>query len=87
MPDDELRKEQFLELAGAAGLDTSELNMEEIYLYVLKLVEEGRISTGRAAELLDTSIYDIYHMAETRGIRLGATKEQQEMSREYAQRL
>ncbi len=50
--------------------------------YVLTLVSEGRISLGRAAELLDLTVYDLHHMAETQGIALGATDEQRRQSRE-----
>jgi predicted HTH domain antitoxin len=52
--------------------------------YALKLVEEGRISGGRAAETLNVSLFDIYRMAEARGVRLGADEEQQQRSQEYA---
>ena len=55
--------------------------------YVLKLVAEGRISMGRAAELLDLTVYDLYHLAETQGIELGATVEQQRQSRAVAAKL
>jgi len=48
--------------------------------YALNLVEEGRLSSSRASELLDVTIYDIYDMAEARGLRLGATLEQYEES-------
>ena len=55
--------------------------------YALKLVEEGRISAGHAAELLDMSIYDIYRLAESRGVEIGATEEQFQQSMEHAGRL
>jgi hypothetical protein len=55
--------------------------------YVLKLVSEGRISVGRAAELLDLTVYDIYHMAETQGVELGATDEQRQRSRAATEKL
>jgi hypothetical protein len=55
--------------------------------YVLKLLSEARISIGRAAEILDTSIYDIHRMAEARGIELGATDEQRQESRKVAAQL
>lgn len=48
--------------------------------YVLNLVEKGQISTGRAAELLKTSIQEIYRIARKHGVRLGATLEQQKES-------
>ena len=55
--------------------------------YVLKLVAEGRLSVGRAAELLDQSVYDVYHLAETHGVELGASDEQRPQSRALAARL
>ena len=44
--------------------------------YVLRLIENGRISIGRAAELLKVTIQDIYRLAEKHGVRIGATIEQ-----------
>lgn len=38
---------------------------------VLRLVAEGRVSIGRAAELRDLTIYDLHRLAETYGIELG----------------
>jgi len=55
--------------------------------YVVNLVAEGRISVGRAAELLEASPHDIYRIAESRGIELGATAEQRRQSREVASKL
>ena len=55
--------------------------------YVLKLVGEGRISMGRAAELLNLTVYDLVHQAEIQGIELGATKEQRSRSRALASKL
>ncbi len=55
--------------------------------YVLKLVAEGRISVGRAAELLDLTVYDLQHLAEAHGIDLGATDEQRRQSRALAAKL
>ncbi len=49
--------------------------------YVLDLVAEGRVSIGHAAELLDLTVYDFYHLAETHGIELGASDEQRQQSR------
>ncbi len=48
--------------------------------YALRLVERGRLSGSRAAELLDRTLYDLYSLAEQRGVRLGATSEQYESS-------
>lgn len=55
--------------------------------YVLRLVAEGRVSVGRAAELLDQSIYDVYRLAETYSIELGASDEQRRQSRSLADKL
>jgi len=41
------------------------------------LVAEGRISIGRAAELLDVTVHDILDGAQRQGIELGATEEQE----------
>jgi predicted HTH domain antitoxin len=55
--------------------------------YVLKLVADGRISIGRAAELLKTTVYDIQRLAQRHGIEIGATPEQARKSRAIAKRL
>ncbi|MGH2458585.1 MAG: hypothetical protein ACRDIY_06925 [Chloroflexota bacterium] len=55
--------------------------------YLLRLVGEGRLSLARAAELLDSTVYDLEHQARVRGIELGATAEQRRQSRELAARL
>lgn len=55
--------------------------------YVLHLVESGRISIGRAAELLKTPIQDIHRVAEKHGVRLGPTSEQLRKSHETMKRL
>jgi hypothetical protein len=52
--------------------------------YALKLVEAGRLSAGRAAELLDLNIYDIYDKAKARGLEIGSTPEQFRESVKYA---
>lgn len=51
--------------------------------YVLKLIQKGRLSVGKAAEVLDVSIYDIHEMAESRGIKLTALPEQSKKSKEH----
>ncbi len=55
--------------------------------YVLRLVAEGRISVGRAAELLDRTVYDVHHLAGTYGIEIGASEEQRRQSRSLAAEL
>lgn len=44
--------------------------------YTLRLVEEGRLSVSRAAELLEMTLYDLYRLAEDKGLALSATEQQ-----------
>lgn len=44
--------------------------------YEIKLCANGRLSVGKAAEILDTSIYEVYEKAKKYGVRLSATEEQ-----------
>lgn len=55
--------------------------------YVLELVSDGRVSIGRAAELLELTVYDLYRLAETHGIELGVSDEQRKLSRALAANL
>ena len=55
--------------------------------YVLKLIAAGRVSTSHAAELLGLSVYDLYSLAESHGVELGASDEQRRQSRELAAKL
>lgn len=55
--------------------------------YVLELLSQGYLSLGRAAELLELSVYDIQRLAGERGIELGATAEQYQRARETARKL
>ena len=55
--------------------------------YTLKLVAQGRVSIGRAAELLDVSVFDLHHLAETSSIVLGASDEQRSQARSLAAKL
>ena len=72
-------------------IDQSTALRQLLYLgaeeYILTLVEAGRISIGRAAELLKTSIQDIYRLADKHGVRLGATREQAQKSAGTMRRL
>ncbi len=52
--------------------------------YVIELYKQGRISVGRAADMLGVSTFDVIAIARERGIRIGAAEEQQEKSRETA---
>ncbi len=55
--------------------------------YVVTMVTEGRISIGKAAELLKRTVYDIQNIARRHGIELGATPEQARKSREVAKKI
>ena len=55
--------------------------------YVLTIVEKGRISICRAAELLNTSVQDIHRLAEKHDITLGATESQRQKSRKTMEKL
>lgn len=55
--------------------------------YLLKLISNGRISIGRASELMDISIYDIYNLAQKHGIILGSTTEQALKSRNLVRKI
>ncbi|MBI3587727.1 UPF0175 family protein [Candidatus Micrarchaeota archaeon] len=55
--------------------------------YVLHLVKDGRISSGKAAELLGQSMYDVIRLARKRGMELGATPEQEANASKTAEKL
>ena len=55
--------------------------------YALDLCDRGRLSIGKAAELLDTTIYDLQEKAREKGIVLSATEEAHEESRKTVDRL
>lgn len=55
--------------------------------YVLDLLGAGRISSGKAAELLDTSVHRVHELAAERGVRLGADAEDHRRSRHQTARL
>ena len=55
--------------------------------YALELCAKGRLSAGRAAEILGISIYDIQEMAKEKGIILSATGEAAEKREETGERL
>lgn len=54
---------------------------------ILKLCEKGRLSIGKAAEILDKNIYDLQEMAKEKGIILSATEESMKKSGETTERL
>jgi predicted HTH domain antitoxin len=55
--------------------------------YVIELYKEGRISLGRAAELLNKSVHDIIYIAKKKGVSTGASEAQQEWSRKTAEKI
>lgn len=64
------------------------MNLDEyLVIRVLGLVANGRVSIGRAAELLDLTVPDLYRLAESHGIELGASDEQRQRSRALAETL
>ena len=50
--------------------------------YAIGLVSKGRLSIGKAAEILDLSIYDLHELAKSKGLKLSATREQRQISKE-----
>lgn len=44
--------------------------------YLLNMCSQGRISIGRAAEMLHKSIYDLQESARKKGIELGITQKE-----------
>jgi|GEM_PF-4773703 predicted HTH domain antitoxin len=55
--------------------------------YLLKLCSRGRMSIGKAAELLHKSIYDLQESAKQKGIELGITKKEYEKSKKIIDEL
>ena len=55
--------------------------------YAIDLVEKGKMSIGRAAEILDLSIYDIHEIAKSKGIKLSATLEQYQKNKKFVKEL
>ena len=55
--------------------------------YLLKLCSQGRISIGKAAEILHKSIYDLQESAKQKGIGLGITAEEYSRGKKFAQEL
>jgi len=51
--------------------------------YLLGLIAKGRLTVGRAAEILDVSIYDMHEMAREKEIKLSASQEQRQKSKEH----
>ncbi len=84
--------EKLLELAEAKSreerTDRSTALRQLLYAgaeeYVLGLLSEGRISAGRAAEILEVSVHRIHRLTEEHGVETGATLDDYRRSREEA---
>ncbi|MBI2140520.1 hypothetical protein HYU14_06350 [Candidatus Woesearchaeota archaeon] len=48
--------------------------------YIFHLTAQGRLSKGKAAEMLGASIYDVQRIAQTLGVALGPSADQEESS-------
>lgn len=55
--------------------------------YALALLAEGRMSAGRAAEILDTSVHRVHELAAARGVEIGGALEDHRRARETAREL
>lgn len=55
--------------------------------YVLELLAKGRVSIGRAAELLATSVYDVMRLAREKNVELGAAMPQEAAAAKTAEKL
>ncbi len=53
--------------------------------YILDLISRGRISVSRGAELLDTSLHEIYRLAKKKRVEIGATLDQYEKGEKTAE--
>jgi len=50
--------------------------------YVVGLLEQGRISSGKAAELLETTVCRVHELARERGVEIDASVEDYRRTRE-----
>jgi len=82
--------ENLMELAEAKGrserTDRATALRQLLYAgaegYAMELLSRGRISSGKAAELLDTSVHRVHEIARERSIEIGANAEDHRRSRE-----
>jgi hypothetical protein len=87
--------ENLMELAEAKGrterTDRATALRQLLYAgaeeYVMELLSEGRISSGKAAEILDTSVHRVHELARGHSIETGADTEDYRRSREATARL
>ena len=81
--------ENLLELAEAKGrterTDRSTALRQLLYAgaeeYVMELLLEGRVSSGKAAEILDTSVHRVHELAREHSVEAGADEEDYRHSR------
>lgn len=84
--------ENLLELAEAKSreerADRSTVLRQLLYAgaeeYVLELLSEGRISAGRAAEILEVSVHRVHRLVEEHDVEIGASLEDCRRSRKEA---
>lgn len=55
--------------------------------YLLRLCSQGRISIGKAAEILHKSIYDLQESAKQKGLELGITAKEYNEGRKLAEEI
>lgn len=55
--------------------------------YLLKLCSQGRISIGKAAEILHKSIYELQESAKQKGVDLGITSKEYNEGKKLAEEL
>ena len=87
--------EQLLKLADLRGqeerVDKSTALRQLMYMgaeeYVLDLINRGRLSIGKGAELLEVPVTELHRLAEKHNVEIGATREQQQQSEETAENL
>ncbi len=84
--------ENLMELAEAKSrterMDKSTVLRQLLYAgaegYAMELLGLGRISSGKAAELLNTSVHRVHELARERGLEIGADAEDHRRSRKAA---
>lgn len=82
--------ENLMELAEAKGrterTDRSTALRQLLYAgaeeYVMELLSEGRVSSGKAAEILDTSAHRVHELAREHSVEAGADEDDYRHSRE-----
>jgi predicted HTH domain antitoxin len=55
--------------------------------YAMELLADGRISSGKAAELLDTTVHRVRELARVHGVEIGEDLEDYRRSRQSTARL